>query len=148
MKQKKKILTDNFENFVCTILVEHTLKITKPRQAVFKAFYDFYEPVSAQEITKFMKQKINQATVYRIIQIFLKKGILREVHLRHPHADYELACLGDRHHLICLKCGCIEYFEGCESDRLNRLALKHCSHFKFVYEHVIELFGLCKLCAN
>ena len=131
-------------------LMDHGFKLTKSKLAVLAAFNIAKHPISAQEIAEQLpKDTANQVTIYRIIQSFKEKGILREVNLRHDHLDYELAHEeDDHHHLICVSCGLVEDFEECDADKLAKTVLKQSKQFSSVHEHALELFGVCNACAK
>lgn len=130
------------------VLVAAGLKATRARLAVLSYFRRVTEPLSAQEAAKGIPRGMaDQATVYRVVQSFLEAGILREVNLRHGHADYELADRPDHHHVVCLGCGKVEEFDGCGAEALSRAVLKKLRSFRSIEEHAIELFGYCTACA-
>jgi Fe2+ or Zn2+ uptake regulation protein len=125
------------------------LKVTKARLKVLELFRSSRRPMSATEVAKQMPGGLaDQATVFRIVQSFVAKGLLKEVNLRHGHADYEIADGEDHHHLVCLKCGLVEDFSGCEAEKMMKGILKRCPSFKTVREHAFEFFGVCKACAS
>ncbi len=124
------------------------LKATRARLAVLALFRARKEPTSAQEAAKgIARGSADQATVYRAVQSFLEAGILREVNLRHDHADYELADRPDHHHVVCVGCGRVEEFDDCGAEALSRDVLKKLRSFRSIEEHAIELFGHCHACA-
>lgn len=127
-------------------LAERNLKVTKPRLAVLQVLHSATTPVDVQDIQTALKLAIDQVTVYRILQSFVTAGLIRKVNLRHGHSDYEIVSASDHHHLVCLKCGLIEDFEGCHADQLAKIALKNSRHFKQIQDHALELFGYCKTC--
>ena len=132
-----------------TLLAAHALKATRGRLAVLAVLRRAKAPLGAGEIAKAIPQAVaDKATVYRVIESFVSKGILRIVNLRHHHKDYELADLQDHHHLVCLRCGCTEDFTGCGADGLIKMALKQSHSFETVSEHTLELFGICKACTK
>ncbi len=130
------------------MLTKHKLKVTKPRLAVLAVFEKSPSPVSAQEIAEQLKSgTADPVTIYRVLETFIEKGVIRQVNLRHNHVDYELSEDNDHHHIICLTCGLVEDFQGCGADALAKNVLKQSTNFTTVKEHAIELFGECKKCA-
>lgn len=124
------------------------LKATRARMAVLAHFRARAVPMSAQEAAAGIPRgTADQATVYRVVQSLLEAGLLREVNLRHGHADYEIVDGSDHHHVVCVGCGKVEEFEDCGADRLSRDVLKAVRSFRSIEEHAIELFGYCKACA-
>lgn len=129
------------------LLAAHGLKRTAPRLAVLRTLRAASHPMSVQEVGAEIKRVADQVTVYRTIQAFLEKGIVREVNLRHAHADYELASADDHHHIVCTQCGMVNDFDVCDVEPLVKQVLKQCPSFARVDEHAIELFGVCRACA-
>lgn len=124
------------------------LKVTQVRLDVLAVFERLKEPAGVPEIFEAVKAKgVNDVSVYRTVNAFAEAGIIREVNLRHGHADYELAGEDDHHHIVCVSCGKIEEFEDCGVDAVIKKALRASKAFASVNEHALELFGTCKACA-
>lgn len=85
-------------------------------------------------------------TLYRVIKVLKKVGLVRQTSLQHNRAYYELADPTDHHHLICMKCDKVEDFKGCNIKTVVARALAQAKNFAFISEHSLELFGLCKAC--
>jgi Fe2+ or Zn2+ uptake regulation protein len=74
--------------------------------------------------------------------------MIREINLRHGHADYELIDEDDHHHVVCVGCGMVEELVGCcDIAQLTKKALGARSSFQAITDHALELFGTCKACA-
>ena len=105
--------------------------------------------MSSQEIASRREMRgLDQVTVYRTLEAFAEKNLVRRINLGHSHADYELVRERHHHHLVCTQCDAIEDFEGCGVDLLAAKALRQSERFASVTEHSVELFGLCKQCAG
>lgn len=105
------------------------------------------EPLSIQEVMqKLVDEKIDQATVYRVLSILQKIGVVRQVNLHHGHADYEFVHTDDHHHLVCVKCGRVEDIPGCDGEQLAQRALLQAKGFSRITQHSFEFFGVCKAC--
>ena len=130
------------------LLKANGLKVTPLRVAVLRVFQGLKAPVGVPEVfEKTKKVGANYVSVHRTVQTFAEKGIVREINLRHGHADYEIADEGDHHHIVCTCCGKVEDFTGCGAGKLIRQALKPHTSFHTITDHSIELFGVCKTCA-
>jgi Fur family ferric uptake transcriptional regulator len=87
---------------------------------------------------------ISRASIYNIIELFLKIGII----VRHPfpgnEAQYETTTRANtHHHRICISCGAIKEF----SDQKFTRAIKNRTFSTFEKRfHSIYLYGLCKKC--
>jgi Fur family ferric uptake transcriptional regulator len=128
------------------ILKDKKYIVTSTRLAVLETFYKNDKPINAEFICKKLKGKINEATVYRILSSFEKKGILRKVDLRKDFIYFELNN-DHHHHLICTKCGEIEEFkENIDIEKLLEKVVEESKKFKNIREHSLELFGYCKVC--
>lgn len=123
-------------------------RATETRVEILKAFQVAKKPLSMEDVYKKVSaKKGDQSTVYRTVNSLVTQKILRPVDLRHGHAHYELND-SDHHHLVCVKCGKISKFTGCDLDDLKKSALKQSKDFKEIQDHAIELFGICKKCAK
>ncbi|MDQ5952769.1 MAG: Fur family transcriptional regulator, ferric uptake regulator [Patescibacteria group bacterium] len=149
VKKLRLIMKNAKDNqFAIATLTEHGLKVTKARTAVFSHFLKENAPMSVQEIAAMLPEGIaDQVTVYRIIEAFEKKGIVRKVNLRHNHDDYELAHAEDHHHIVCIQCGRIEEFFDCHINKITKTILAKSKSFRIVSDHALELFGQCNRCA-
>jgi Fur family ferric uptake transcriptional regulator len=123
-------------------------KATSSRIAILALFKKHKNPMSAQEIVDALPVDIDQATVYRTIRSFEKKGILRQIDLRHNHAHYELVDSIDHHHIICLQCGRIEDVEHQSVATMEKAILQNAKHFSEIRQHTLEFYGICKACAK
>lgn len=125
---------------------EKGLKITPPRVAVFDVFFCSSKPLSAEDVIKKLKGKgINAVTIYRTINSFKEKKLLRQVDLRKTSVFYELND-NHHHHIVCIMCGDIEDFDVCiPKDLVEKVSLKS-KKFKKINDHSLEFFGICKIC--
>lgn len=124
------------------------LKATPGRIKLLAFLSNAKKPLSIKEIGKAIGSKtLDPATIYRTLENFKMLGLVKRVDLHQDYAYYEIVD-SDHHHLVCRNCGRIEDFHGCNSEDLIRHALKQSKHFSTVNEHSLELFGLCKTCAN
>lgn len=121
-------------------------KATPPRLAALSIFKKARRPISPHAVIRFMGNKADQATVYRMLKSFKKTGIIRQVDFRHNHPHYELAGENDHHHIICVSCGLSEEIGGCEADVLRKRVLRQTKQFGEIREHALEFYGLCNAC--
>ena len=132
-------------------------RVTKQRSRILRVLEGSAQPMSIYAIVRQLGHGgANQATVYRSLRALEYAGVVRQVDLRHGHAHYELAALGDHHHLVCWECGRVEDFvlqlEGsgsstdCGADAIIGRALAQSRHFSQIEDHAIELFGTCEAC--
>jgi len=130
------------------LLKSSGLKITPARLEILNVFSLDCHPIDAEYIGKHLKnKKINQVTIYRNLASLEKEGIIRRVNLQQEAVNYELAD-HHHHHFICTVCGQTESFAGCDISSLITSVLKKSTKFKKINYHSLELFGLCKKCAQ
>jgi Fe2+ or Zn2+ uptake regulation protein len=124
-------------------------KATPGRLQVLSILQKSDRPLNVQDIMNRLKGRINQVTVYRILNTLRDAGLVRQVDFLKTHAYFELADRhGHHHHLFCVKCQKIEDFAGCDFDSIIEKALKKSKQFKQISQHSLELFGLCNNCVK
>jgi len=84
------------------------LKLTGERTALLREIFATHYHFEADELLFRMKEKslkISRATVYRTLELLVKSGMVRRIHLGEDHYHYEHV-RGDSHHdhLICARC--------------------------------------------
>jgi Fur family transcriptional regulator, ferric uptake regulator len=121
------------------------LKNTPARTAVIKVLKSAKSPIDVEKIIEEVNKEtaVNQATIYRILDLYTKKGIVERVELGEGKYRYELQAK-HHHHLVCINCGKIE---DVEVEKLSEIEdkIKDKKGFQ-VKSHSLEFFGLCKNC--
>src|SRR5918999_950257 len=95
MAQTAREIT-RFQSF----LQDHGLKLTGERSALVHEIFSIHYHFEADELLFKMKQKnvkISRATVYRTLELLVKSGMVRRVHLGEDHYHYE-HITGNSHH--------------------------------------------------
>src|SRR5262245_27947132 len=137
-------MINDFKSF----LKRYKLKATPGRIKLLQFLTSAKYPMSIKQIGKAIGSKyLNQATIYRILEIYKTLCIVRTIDFKQDLAYYELATT-DHHHIICKNCGRVEDFVGCNSPQIIKIALKQSKNFKVINEHYLELFGYCKNCIS
>lgn len=128
-------------------LLRHSaLKVTSARIAVLDFLSSAKYPQDAEEIYDYLQsrnEKIDRATVYRILDVFLQKGLIQKVEFGEGRSRFELS-RNDHHHLICENCGRITDISDCRISDLEK-QIKQKKYF-LVKRHSLEFFGICRLC--
>jgi Fe2+ or Zn2+ uptake regulation protein len=127
------------------LLRAHSLRVTRPREAVLRVLAEARTPVSAEEIHRAAREaKVDLVTVYRNIEAFEKIGIVQRHLLENGKNLY---CLSGHHHhhVICRVCGRMDEIDGCGAEKFERTALG--MGYKNV-SHVFELYGVCRECSE
>ncbi|MGC8972203.1 MAG: Fur family transcriptional regulator [bacterium] len=121
-------------------------KCTEQRKLILQAILELSKPVSADEVYEYLSwtNKVGRTTVYRTLELFEKKKIVRRIIFKDGIIRYESTLLRHHHHLICLSCGKVIPLEVCPIASLENSIDKD---FEFqVTEHFLEFYGYCKKC--
>jgi Fe2+ or Zn2+ uptake regulation protein len=139
------IKNDDFSSMLHTA----GFKATPHRLALLRVLSGSKAPLAVEKIIKKMERIApDPATVYRAVNELKEAGLINRVDFGHDHAHYEIANREDHHHLVCMKCGKVEDFTGCNVGSIIKKALKQTKQFRAVQRHSIELFGVCAACAK
>lgn len=127
-------------------LKQFGLKSTRGRSEILQILKHEDTPVDVMHIQSHLIKNnlsLNQATVYRILEMFLQKGLVKRFEFQEGKFRYELSG-DDHHHLICEKCGKIVDVSDCGVAALEKEIEKK-KHF-LVKSHSLEFYGICKNC--
>ncbi len=126
-------------------LKEASLKVTPARVAAMKLFESHDKPLDVAHIIDDLAKKldIDKVTVYRILNAFTEKGLLKKIEFGEGKARYELN-KEEHHHLICQTCGAIKDISDCGVDKL----VKEINQKKkfLIKSHSLEFYGECVSC--
>src|ERR1700682_718786 len=135
---------NRFQHF----LAGQGLKLTTERAALVREIFSTHYHFEADELLFKMKQKsvkISRATVYRTLELLVKSGLGRRVHLGEDHYHYEHV-RGDSHHdhLVCTASGSVIEFNDPE---LEQRQIEICARKKFTPTfHNLQILGVCESC--
>ena len=124
------------------------LKLTNERKALVREIFATHYHFEADELLFKMKEKrvkISRATVYRTLELLVKSGMVRRVHLGEDHYHYEHVTGNSHHdHLICTTCGTvIEFNDPVLEARQHEI----CEKKKFTPTfHNLQILGVCDAC--
>ncbi len=127
------------------ILKDAKLKITPTRIAVLERLHNSHKPLSVADLMKQLKN-IDSVTLYRTLESFADKKIIARILISQDRAHYEFVH-HHHHHIVCTGCGAVADIPHCDTDVLEKTALKHAKNFAQISSHSLEYFGLCKKCA-
>jgi len=129
-------------------LSEFKIKNTFLRLKILTFVIEQKKPFSADDlIDSIFDTGIHKTTVYRNLDLFKEKGLLKEVDLRRDSVFYEYTGGSHHHHIVCTDCGCVEDFHSCAAESLTKEVLSKSKGFRSVSDHSFELFGLCNKCS-
>ena len=125
-------------------LREAGLRATSPRKAILSYLQKSAYPLSIKKMQgKF--PRIDQVTLYRMMETFSKVGIVTRIELGQGRASFEVKH-DDHHHIVCIECDRVEDFTDTSHERVQRNILSHSRSFAKIVNHSFELFGLCNVC--
>lgn len=130
-----------------TELNEVELRATPARIALLQLLETSDKPLDVQSMIEFLEKKdiaTDPATVFRIVNMFTEKGLVKPIQLHEGKFRYELKNKADHHHLVCEKCGDIQDISDCSIDALE-IDIEKKKQFK-VTSHSLEFFGVCESC--
>ncbi|MCL5784134.1 MAG: transcriptional repressor [Patescibacteria group bacterium] len=130
-----------------TELREADLKATPARLAALKVLEASNKPLDVATIRLELKRSginTDPATVFRMMNSFSDKGIVRGVNLQESKLRYEHAAKKEHHHLLCQSCSAIEDISDCNINALEKGIEKKKGFL--VKSHALEFYGLCQKC--
>lgn len=133
------------EKILRKVLEDSHSKITQPRLLVFRILLKD-GPCSLAELTRKSQGKVNRVSVYRIIDLFERLGIVRRVPLGWRYkVELSEIFLDHHHHIVCL--GCNKVVAVKENDMVEQTISQFASGTGFIVtSHQLELQGYCEKC--
>lgn len=133
------------------ILKDKNLRITKSRILILDFFQKVSKPLDVNSIKSYLKKSkinINESTIYRILSVFVKQGILKIIEFGEGKSRYELTSSPHHHHLVCKNCGYIQDIQSKQLHKvINYISNKASKNLNFkIEDHQVEFFGKCKKC--
>jgi len=127
------------------------LRVTKPRQFILAALFAAREPITLPDLRARageFGEAPDQATVFRVVMLLEKLGIVSRVNLRHPSSHFELRDPSRHHnHLVCTACGKIVPLPfACPLAEIERRVTEELGFSEV--GHSVEFFGRCAECGN
>ena len=131
------------------LLKTNDLKVTPIRTAILLILGSEKGPIGVSEIIKKVEASgvsSDTATVFRTMNSFVEKKIVRPIQLFEGKVRYEMAGLADHHHFICKNCGVIQDISDCNISSLEKEIEKEKK--VEIHNHSLEFFGLCRKCVG
>lgn len=123
------------------------LRVTPARLGVLDILEHAETPIDVSTVIDGLKTKhikADEVTVFRIINTFCDKGIIKPIQLNENKLRYEYADKPKHHHFICEQCGDISDVDGCVVGQLETQIEKMTGGK--VTRHSLEFFGTCRRC--
>ena len=135
-----------FESF----LQGQGLKLTSERAALLREIFSTHYHFEADELLFRLKgknAKTSRATVYRTLDLLVRSGMVRRVHLGEDHYHYERVAKDSHHdHLVCTSCGDVIEFH---DEPLEQRQQEICRRSKFTPTyHNLQILGICDRCSR
>lgn len=138
---------------ICSLLHNHSYKVTPQRQTILKTFLGHVDRhLSAEEVYMLVKHQnpeIGLATVYRTLDLLAEIGVLLKNDFGDGRSRYEFSRNDENHHhhhLICLRCGNVSEFDDDLLESLEAVIIKR-NQFK-IMDHDLKFYGYCRLCGE
>jgi Fur family ferric uptake transcriptional regulator len=138
------------ENKAKELLTNNGLNRTKMKVSILVELSRAKTPLSAAEIHQELgDESCNKSTVFRTINQFKDKGLVREINLGEDFNRYEIINPDHEHshhhhHVRCRECGDIKLIEKCDLSPFEKMISK--LGYKEM-EHYLEFTGICSKCA-
>lgn len=131
-----------------SFLQKQGLKMTNERESLVREIFGTHYHFEADELLLKLKEKgikTSRATIYRTLDLLVRSGMVRRVHLGEDHYHYERVTKDSHHdHLICTTCGCVIEFHDAELEARQRVI---CAGKNFLPTfHNLQILGICEAC--
>lgn len=125
--------------------INNGLKRTKNREKILSILKEAKNPLTAEDIFySFQKKDINLSTIYRCLNTFEKKGMVKREINSNKENVFSLSNEEDNHILVCVKCHKRIPLKGCPFHEVNEKIESETGFH--IQDQNIELYGLCKDC--
>ena len=128
------------------ILKKHSIKVTKPRMAIYELLEKEHTGIGAYYIySTLLKENhsINLSTVYRTLELFEEKNLIQKYDLGEKKYNFSLIRHGHHHIVECDSCHKVINLD-CPMKQIEDLITKETGFH--LTEHHLELKGICKDC--
>ena len=133
------------ETILRKVLSDNRAKLTQPRLFVFRLLLD-HGPQSLAELTARSAGNVDRVSVYRIVALFERVGILKKVTIGWKYkVELSEIFLDHHHHITCLSCGTVTAVKENEAIETILHTLANGTGF-VVASHQLELQGYCQKC--
>jgi len=129
------------------ILNSHNIKATRQRVEIYKVLQKAQQCLSADEILQALEAqnlKIDLATVYRNLELFVQNGIAVKSTINRKHF-FEIKKSSHHHYFVCIKCHEKAEIVDCKinliEEELNKMNFK-------ILDHNLEVYGICDKCCG
>lgn len=114
------------------------IKLTKQRKLVFETI-EKLEEANLKDIQKICGKEMDNSTIYRIIDLFLKKGMINRNIDNSNNLVYTINKEEHKHYIYCVECHNKELIDICPIDSIKDTGYK-------LLSHQIRIDGICSEC--
>lgn len=118
------------------LLRKNNLKVTKQRLEILNLINELDDNATIKNISN--KIKIDNSTMYRIIELLLEKNVI-EKNLNYNDEIYFRIKGNHIHYIKCIKCNKKEEIDICPIENIEEKGFK-------ILNHKIEIDGICNKC--
>ncbi len=115
---------------------EKNIKLTKQRKLIFDII-DEYGEVTFKDIRNKCGNKMNNSTIYRIIELFLNNNVI--IKTLNDEIYYSINKNEHKHYIYCVKCHKKTLINICPINSIKDTGYK-------VLSHQIQINGICSDC--
>lgn len=129
------------------VFLENGIKKTRQREELIKLLFDLPQPISAEDLFLQIKERypdICLATIYRNLDLFVNKNIVRRLQLSGTKREYELIGKVHYDYLVCLGCKSTVRLTDCPLKLYTKKVVRE-TQYRIV-EHCLSLYGYCPDC--
>lgn len=127
-------------------LKNHSIKITKPRVAIYEILENELQGIEADYIYKKCLEQdisVNLSTVYRTLELFEEKNLIIKYDLGEKKYNFSIIRHGHHHIVECDSCHKVINLD-CPMKQIEDLITKETGFH--LTEHHLELKGICREC--
>ncbi len=128
------------------VLKSTKLKLTRQRIRLLNEIIDMETTFTAGSLYKKVKDDMDLVTIYRVLNVFSKNKIIREVLSNNETKIYEMSCIHNplHPHFYCRSCN--KLFCLSELNQEDYISLQKYSKNFLVDSISIQIYGLCDKC--
>lgn len=129
------------------VFQKNGIKITRQREELIKLLQDLAQPMTAEDLFLLVKERYPEiclATIYRNLDLFVHKKLVRQLQLSGNKRKYELIGQEHYHYLICLGCQQTVRLKDCPIKLYAKQVIRETSYQ--IVEHSLSLYGYCPQC--
>ena len=130
-------------------LQENGYRLTEARRAVVETVQTSSRALTPVEVFDIARKKyraLGLVSVYRTLEKLEELHLVQRVHQPQGCQAFIAESTGHEHLLLCQNCGKVTFFEGDDLDMLIKTISKKSGYL--IYEHWLQLFGLCQTCQS